>query len=118
MIRNGDKDQFGDLMEHLQKQYALETDQFPKTLTNIADVMAAHEAKILQEKAKKKKTIKMKQTTKDKEIIKTPKITHPEEEMKRATDRTKNCSVTYAAKKPILRQSVNNETKWHTTIGM
>ena len=58
MIRNGEKDQFGDLMEHLQKQYALGTDQFPKTLTNVADVMAAHEAKTSQEKAKREKNDK------------------------------------------------------------
>ena len=118
MLRNGEKDQFGDLMEHLQKQYALGTDQFPKTLTNVADVMAAHEAKSSQEKTKREKMIKMKKMTKDPEITKIHKTTHPEGEMKRAMDRIKNCFVTYVERKLISRQKANNATKWHIMIGI
>ena len=43
MDRNGEKEIYGDLLEHLRKQYVLGTDQFPKTLTKAAYVMGAHE---------------------------------------------------------------------------
>ena len=43
MLKNGKKETYGDLLEHLQKQYALGTDQFLKTTTSAADVMGVHE---------------------------------------------------------------------------
>ena len=57
ILKNGAKDTFGDLLEHLWKQYALGTDQFPKPTTKAADVMGAH--KIQKENGK----IKMRKIT-------------------------------------------------------
>ena len=55
MLKNGEKGTFGDLLEHLRKQYALGTDQFPKTMTKAADVMGTHEIQKKPEKIKEKK---------------------------------------------------------------
>ena len=58
MVRNGEKDTYGDLLDHLRKQYALGTDQFPKSTTNAADVMGAHEIQKGQVKQKNEKNEK------------------------------------------------------------
>ena len=55
LVRNGEKEQFGDLLDHLQKQFALGTDQFPKNVMKAADVMGAHEAQKGREKKQKTK---------------------------------------------------------------
>ena len=49
--------------------------------------------------------------------IKDLQITHPEEETSRATDRTRNCFVTYVEKRIISRQNASRETKLPTMIG-
>ena len=58
MLRNGDKDQFKTLVDHLQNQYALGTDQFPKTTTSAADIMGAHKVRNQNEKLKREKNEK------------------------------------------------------------
>ena len=55
MLENGEKETYGDLLEHLCKQYALGTDQFPKTTTSAADVMGAHEIQKENRKNTRKK---------------------------------------------------------------
>ena len=69
MVRNGEKEIYGDLLEHLKKQYALGTDQFPKTITKAANVMGAHEIQKDQGKLKKEKNEK--NIEKEKTIMKT-----------------------------------------------
>ena len=66
MVRNGEKEIYGDLLEHLKKQYALGTDQFPKTITKAADVMGAHEIQKDQGKLKKEKNEKNTEKEKNK----------------------------------------------------
>ena len=63
-LKNGEKETYGDLLEHLCKQYALGTDQFPKTTTSAADVMGAHE--IQKENGKSTREKKQKSTRKNK----------------------------------------------------
>ena len=71
-----------------------------------------------KKKQKEEKKGKNEKMIKDQEITKIRKTTHPEGETNQVTDRIRNCSVTYVAKKLISHQNVNNETKWHTMIGM
>ena len=83
MLRNADKDQFKTLVDHLQNQYALGTDQFLKTTTSAADVMGAHEVQNQNKKMKREKNEKTKKTTKTiktQEQIKDQQITHPRRE--------------------------------------
>ena len=56
-------------MDHLRKEYALGTNQFPKLTTSAADVMGAHEIQKGQAKPKPIKMRKMKKKEKSKIII-------------------------------------------------
>jgi len=66
MVRNGEKETFGDLTDHLRRQDALGTDQFPKTISKAADVMGAHEIQKDQGKPKNDKNEKNNEKEKQK----------------------------------------------------
>ena len=121
MLRNGEKDQFKTLVDHLQNQYALGTDQFPKTTTSAADIMGAHEVQNQNEKLKREKMtkmIKMIKMTKTQKQIRDRQTMHPEEGTNQATGKTRNCFVTYVVKKIISRQNASREIKSPTMIGI
>ena len=73
LVQNGEKEQFGDLLDHLQKQFALGTDQFPKNVMKAADVMGAHEAQKGREKNKRQKSENTNEKYDDKQKEKDPK---------------------------------------------
>jgi len=118
LLRNGDKDTFQSLTDHLRQQYALGTDQFPKSLTKAADVMGAHEVQRDLEKKKKEKNENNNKTENKRKNENNNKKINKETEMKQASVRTKKFFVTCVAKKITWHRNAKRKTKLHTTIGL
>ena len=126
MVQNREKDTYGDLLDHLRKQYALGTNQFPKSTTSAADVMGAHEIQKGQAKPKtnkngKKEKLKIIISQTVQEGMETPTGTEAEIQVEMVTKpvfaRIERLFVTCVVTKVTWLQSANSKTKSHLMIG-